>query len=175
MMKLSGNSSDKKIPLVDYVQLVVLGVILYLSKICMEALPNLHLLTPLIAVGVAVFGLRCVIAVETYALLQVFLNGFTPWTLYHLYIWIPLIFILYATRNLPKFSWQIIAMLYGFLYGTLCAPQQALLFHYNLRQTGLWILSGLPFDITHGIGNFVLFTLYYPLVRAVKLVRRSEG
>ena len=36
-----------------------------------------------------------------------------------------------------------------------------------------WIVSGLPFDAAHGVGNFVLMlVLYYPLHRALESLAR---
>jgi hypothetical protein len=55
--------------------------------------------------------------------------------------------------------------------GALCAPSQAIVYGFNFEQTLAWIAAGFYFDIIHGIGNIVMSTLIYPLI---KLLFRLE-
>ena len=42
------------------------------------------------------------------------------------------------------------------------------MYGFNLSQTVAWILSGIPFDITHGISNIFTGALVLPFSRLVK-------
>ena len=87
----------------------------------------------------------------------------------YVYIWA----VLWAlTMLLPKkmptaakaVVYPLVCALHGFAYGTLYAPAQALMFGFNFEQTLAWILSGIPFDIIHGISNFAAGLMILPLV-----------
>ena len=99
------------------------------------------------------------------------------WWYPHLYIWT----ILWAvTMLLPKklpdkkaaFIYPAVCGLHGFLYGTLWAPSQALIFGFNFKQTLAWIGSGLLFDVRHGISNICMGLLILPLS---KLLIKENG
>ena len=58
--------------------------------------------------------------------------------------------------------------IHGFLYGTLYAPAHAIMMNFNFEQTVAWILTGIKWDITHGISNTVLGTLLImPIVKVL--------
>ena len=75
-------------------------------------------------------------------------------------------------RNMnPKCAavvYTIVCSLFGFAYGTLYAPAQALLFGYDFPTTIKWILAGLPYDILHGLGNLGMGLLVLPLSLLLK-------
>ena len=62
---------------------------------------------------------------------------------------------------------------HGFLYGTLYAPVQALLFGLSFKGMIAWIVAGIPFDITHGISNFFCGILISPCVSALRLGQKA--
>ena len=62
---------------------------------------------------------------------------------------------------------------HGFLFGTLYAPAQALLFGLDLRGTVAWIVAGLPWDVLHGISNFFCGALILPLVSVLRLADKT--
>ena len=83
----------------------------------------------------------------------------------------------YSSKKMPKkvapWVYMTVCSLHGFLYGTLYAPVQALMFGYNFGQTLAWISMGLYFDAIHGVSNFVLGLMIVPLVRAIKVADRT--
>jgi energy-coupling factor transport system substrate-specific component len=151
---------------------------MFVSKIVMEALPNIHLLGTLTMTYTVVYRKKALIPLYVYVFLNGLYAGFSLWWVPYLYIWT----ILWAlTMLLPKrmptpvaaVVYPLLCALHGFAYGTLYAPAQALMFGLNLQQTLAWIAAGIPFDITHGIGNFFAGMLVLPLSRLLqRLVRR---
>ena len=67
----------------------------------------------------------------------------------------------------------IIGALHGFLYGTLYAPVQALMFGLDFKGMLAWIASGFYFDVVHCIGNFALGFLIIPLVEALRKAHKT--
>ena len=64
--------------------------------------------------------------------------------------------------------YPLVCALHGFAYGTLYAPAQAIMFRLGFDGMIAWIIAGLPFDVIHGIGNFVTGLLVFPLVKTMK-------
>ena len=158
----------------------ILGNIMFLSKLLMEFLPNIHLVGTLIVAYTLVYRVKALIPIYVYVFLTGLYGGFSLWWLPYLYIWTILWgMVMLLPRNLsPKigaFVYPIIACLHGLLYGTLYAPAQALMFDLNLEQTLIWISAGFYFDLIHGIGNLVLGFLIYPLVKLLTRLSRQIG
>ena len=55
----------------------------------------------------------------------------------------------------------------------LYAPAQAVLFGLSFEGMLAWIAAGLPFDLIHGVSNFIAGALILPIVSALKTAERS--
>jgi len=151
----------------------VLGTLMFCSKIVMEVLPNIHLLGMFIMVYTVTYRAKALIPIHVFVFLTGLYAGFSMWWIPYLYIWA----ILWAiTMLIPKsiptkvacVVYPIVCALHGLAYGTLYAPAQALMFGFNFEQTIAWIVSGLPFDALHGVGNFFAGMLIVPLSKTLK-------
>ena len=148
----------------------MLGTIMFLSKLIMEFFPNIHLVGTLVVAYTLVYRVKALIPIYIFVFLTGVYAGFNAWWLPYIYIWTILwAAIMLLPKNLsPKigaFVYPAITCLHGLLYGTLYAPVQAIMFGFGWQQTLAWIGAGLYFDLLHGIGNLVLGTLIYPLVK----------
>lgn len=165
------NEKHKK--LVDILVFTMLGVIMLLSKLLMEALPNFHLLGTLITAYTIVYRKDALKPIYIFVLLSGIVYGFGSWWLAYLYIWAILWgMVMLLPKNMkPKTAipvYMIVSGLHGILYGTLYAPAQALIFGYDFKTMIAWIIAGFSFDIMHGVGNVILGTLILPIVTALK-------
>ena len=156
----------------------ILGNIMFLSKLLMEFLPNIHLVGTLIVAYTLVYRVKALFPISVYIFLTGLYGGFSLWWVPYLYIWTILWgMVMLLPRNLnPKIGailYPIVACLHGLLYGTLYAPAQALMFDLNLEQTRIWISAGFYFDLIHGIGTLVLGFLIYPLVKHLTRLSRQ--
>lgn len=156
----------------------MLATLMFCSKILMEALPNIHLLGMLTMTYTIVLRKKALIPVYVYVLLNGLYGGFSMWWVPYLYIWT----ILWAVtmllpRNMPKkiacVVYPVVCALHGFLFGILYAPAQALMFGLNGEQLVAWLVSGISFDIIHGIGNFVAGLLILPVSEFLKKLFRK--
>ena len=146
----------------------MLGTLMFCSKIAMEALPNVHLLGMLTMVYTIVYRYRALIPVYIYVILNGAFAGFNLWWVPYLYIWTILWGItMLLPRQMPKrvaaVVYPLICGIHGFAFGALYAPAQALMFGLDVKGMLSWIVAGLPFDLIHGAGNFVVGLLILPL------------
>ena len=162
----------KKQKLANLILLVIFGVIMFISKMIMEFLPNIHLVGVLIAVFTLVYRHRALISIYVYAFLVGFIYGFSTWWYPYLYIWTVLWLLIMLIPKKAPFKLKIIlatffCAIHGLSYGTLYAPFQALAFGLSFEGMIAWIVVGFPWDIVHMCGNLALSVLISPLYRVL--------
>lgn len=153
----------------------MLGTLMFCSKIVMEPLPNIHLLGMFTMVFTITFRKKALMPIYVYALITGIYAGFSMWWIPHLYIWTVLWGItMLLPKKMPKkiacIVYPFICALHGLAFGTLFAPTQALFFGFNFKQTIAWIISGLPWDAIHAVGNLCTGLLIVPLSELLKKV-----
>ena len=152
----------------EMVVFAMLGTIMFISKIVMEPIPNVHLLGTLTMLYTIVFRQKALIPLYIYVLLNGLYAGFNMWWIPYLYIWTILWGVtMLLPKRMPRGArmvvYPILCALHGLLFGALYAPAQALMMRFSLTQTLAWIAAGLWFDIVHAIGNLCLGLLIVPL------------
>jgi energy-coupling factor transport system substrate-specific component len=158
----------------------MLAAIMFCSKLLMEALPNIHIVGMLCMLYTVIFRVKALIPIYLYVFLTGLYAGFDIWWIPYLYIWAILwAFTMLLPKNMPRAAaivvYSVVCGLHGFLYGTLYAPAQALLFGLNFEQMLAWIAVGFPFDVIHCISNLCTGLLIYPLSELLKkLMARSR-
>lgn len=164
----------------ELVLFAMLGMIMFVSKIVMEFLPNIHLLGALTMVYTLSFRTKALIPIYLYVFVNGLYGGFAVWWVPYLYVWA----VLWAvTMLLPKrmpawlaaVVYPLVCGLHGLAFGVLCAPSQALLFHLDWDMTVAWVVAGLPFDLIHCVGNLFAGLLILPLCRLLEHLNRSVG
>ena len=163
----------------ELVLLPMLGVLMFVSKLLMEFLPNIHLLGMFIMVFTLVFRYKALVPIYIYVFLLLVYSGFAPWWVPNLYIWTVLwgVTMLLPRRMPPRWQmvvYPLVCALHGFGYGTLYAPAQALLFGLDYNGMIAWIIAGLPFDIVHGTSNFFCGMLILPLVKTLQTAEKAS-
>ena len=156
----------------------MLGSAMYVSKMVMEFAPNIHLLGVFTIAFTVVYRKKALYPIYIYVLLLGLFNGFATWWIPHSYVWTILwAVVMFLPTKLPKkaepFIYMFICSMHGFLYGVLYAPSQALLYGLNFKGTIAWIVAGFPFDVVHGISNFICGILIVPIISTLKLAERG--
>ena len=165
--------SEKYKKLVDLLVFTMLGVIMLISKLLMEALPNFHLIGTLITAYTIVYRKDALKPIYIFVMLFGLVYSFGIWWIPYLYIWTILwAMIMLLPKNMkPQVAvpvYMLVSGLHGLLYGTLYAPAQALLYGYDFKTMVAWIIAGLPFDAMHCVGNVVLGLLIIPIATALR-------
>lgn len=158
----------------------MLGAVMYASKTVMELMPNIHLLGVFTVAFTVVYRKKALYPIYTYVILSGIFCGFATWWIPHLYVWTLLWgAVMLLPRKLPKKALPIVYMAvcaaHGFLFGTLYAPVQAILYGLNFQGMLAWIIAGLPWDCMHGISNFFCGILIMPIISALRLAERIAG
>lgn len=177
---LSTNTAPRRLSVREMCVFAMLATIMFVSKIIMEALPNIHLLGMLTMVYTVVFRKKALIPIYVYVLINGIYAGFATWWVPYLYVWTVLWGItMLLPKSMPRSAARIVypavCGLYGLAFGTVYAPGQALLYGFGLRQTLAWIAAGLPYDLLHCFGNLAAGFLVLPLSELLrKLMTRSD-
>lgn len=151
----------------------MLGAMMYASKLIMELLPNVHLLGVFTIAITVVYRKKALYPIYLYVFLNGLFAGFATWWIPYLYIWTVLWgATMLLPKNMPKKVQPIVYMClcaaHGFLYGTLYAPTQAILFGLDFKGMIAWIIAGLPWDMVHGISNFFCGILIVPIITVLR-------
>ena len=158
----------------------MLGALMYASKMLMEVLPNIHLLGTFTIAFTVVYRKKALYPIYIYVLLNGVFSGFATWWIPYLYLWTILwAVIMILPRKMPKTVRPVVYMTvnacHGFLYGILYAPVQALIYSLSFQGMLAWIAAGFPFDVIHGISNFVCGMLIVPIVHILQRLENSAN
>ncbi len=168
-----------KLTLKESVIFGMLGAVMYASKILLDILPNIHLIGTFIVAMTVVYRKKALYPIYIFVFLTGLLGGFSMWWIPYLYIWT----ILWgATMLLPKnlpikatpIIYATLCSLHGFLYGVIYAPAQAIMFGLDFKGMVAWIVAGLPYDLIHGVSNFISgLLLIVPIISILKVAEKA--
>ena len=151
----------------------ILGAVTFAAKYVMSALPNIEPVSLMVMLFAVTFGWKALYPMYPYVVMEILFFGINLWNINYLYIWLILAVLAIMFKNMEHpLCWAMLSGVYGLLFGALCAPVDIAIggFSYAVAK---WV-SGIPFDIAHCIGNFVIAMLMFKPMR--KLFRRlSEG
>lgn len=155
----------------------MLGGIMYASKLIMELIPNVHLLGVLTIAYTVVYRKKALYPIYTYVILNGIFSGFAAWWVPYLYLWALLWgVVMLLPKNMPKKVQPVVYMtvcaVHGFLFGTLYAPAQAILYGLSFKGMIAWIIAGLPWDAIHGVSNFFCGILIMPVITVLRYAER---
>lgn len=168
-----------KLTIREIVIFAMLGALMYSSKVIMEFAPNIHLLGVFTIAFTVVYRKKALYPIYIYVLLNGVFSGFATWWLPYLYIWAVLWgIVMLLPKKMPKkiqpFVYMVVCALHGFLFGTLYAPAQAVLYGLSFEGTIAWIIAGLPWDFLHGVSNFFCGFLIMPIVYVLRMMEKSQ-
>ena len=164
----------------EIVVFAMLGAVMYVSKLVMEVVPNVHLLGVLTVAYTVVYRWKALYPIYIYVLLNGVFYGFAAWWIPYLYVWAILwgVVMLLPERMPGKIRpliYMSVCAAHGFLFGPLYAPVPAILYGLSLKGTVAWILAGLPWDVVHGISNFFCGILILPVISVLRLAEKNAG
>lgn len=142
----------------------VLGALTFAAKYVMSGLPNIEPVSLMVMLFAVVFGRKCLYPIYLYVLMEILFFGINLWNLNYLYIWLILAAAAYLLRKMVQpLGWAILSGTYGLLFGALCGIVDVFIGGFSYAAAK-WV-SGIPFDIAHCIGNFVIALLLFKPMR----------
>lgn len=173
----------------DITVIGMLSAVIFALQYVLQGIPNIELVSLLILVYTCLLKNKALYIIIVFVLLEGFAFGFGIWFIGYLYVW----FILYLLGRLllrngnpldqPSVAWALVSGGFGLCFGAFFA---LITFFMGLRngglQTGLnsafayWV-SGITFDLFHGISNFfIALLLFKPVCRIFcKLLKIYEN
>ncbi len=147
----------------------MLGGLTFAAKVAMAGLPNIEPVSLFVMVFAVVFGKKCLFPIYTYVAMEIMIYGLGIWNVYYLYIWLILALVAFWLRKQTHpVIWAVLSGGFGLLFGFLCTPVN--LIYGGVGYALAWWSSGILFDVTHCMGNFVLALLLFVPLR--KLLTR---
>ena len=153
----------------------ILGSFTFALKLGMMALPNIEPVSLLIMVFAVVFGLKALYPVYIYVVLEILYFGLGTWNVCYLYVWPILTVVAWLLRRMQgSFSWAVLSGVFGLMFGALCGIVDV--FIGGLAYAVTKWAAGIPFDIAHCMGNFLMaLVLFEPLRKLVEKLYARMG
>ena len=153
----------RRVSLAELTLFGMLGTATFGMKVVMAGLPNIEPVSLMVMLFAVTFGARALYPIYVYVALEYLLYGFNYWSIYYLYIWTVLAIAAWLLRKMEhRLGWALLSGGFGLLFGALCAPVDALIGGFAYAA-GRWA-SGIPYDLLHCAGNFVIaLLLFVPL------------
>lgn len=154
----------------------LLSALLFISQVSLSWLPNVELISILLILYTLVFRKHVWLILYVFVMLEGLLYGFGLWWFSYLYIWAILpamIFILFKNRIPGFFEISLLSGIFGMLFGLFCSITYLITGGFGAALT--WWAAGIPFDITHGISNFLLsMILFKPLYHLLNRLKQTQ-
>ncbi len=146
----------------------LLGTLLMAAQLALAVLPNIELVSFLIILYALVYQKRVFTIIYVFVFLEGALFGFGLWWVNYLYVWSVLAFVVLLLRkNQSVLVWAVVAGAFGMSFGALCALPY-LIAGGPGAAFSYWV-AGIPFDLLHAAGNFVLtLALFRPMHRLLE-------
>lgn len=156
-------SKKNGLPLGEVVLFGMLGALMFALQVAMAPLPNIEPVSLLVMLFAAVFGWKSLYAVYVFVIMEILFHGLGLWNINYLYIWTVLTVAAVMLRRMQSpLGWAILSGVFGMCFGALCGIVDVFIggFSYAVAK---WI-SGIPFDLLHCGGNFVIaLVMWKPL------------
>ena len=153
----------------------ILGALTFALKFAMAGLPNIEPVSLLMMVFGAVFGLKALYPCYVYVAMEILTFGIGTWNINYLYVWAIIVVAAWLMRKVEQpLAWALLGGVFGLLFGAFCAPVDVAMGGWSFALSK-WI-SGIPFDLLHCGGNFVIaLVLFVPMRRLLeKLYKRIK-
>ena len=157
---------NQKLTIRQIALFAMLGALTFGLKVAMSYLPNIEPVSLCVMLYAVVFGKKCVYPIYLYVVMEILIYGLGTWNINYLYIWAILAMAAYLMRDMKHpLAWALVSGVFGLCFGLLCAPVD-----FFLGDIGFVIskwISGIPFDIMHCAGNFVIALLLFVPLRTL--------
>ena len=164
--------------------IALIGAMVAVIVVCKEALsfvPNVELVSFWIIMFTLFFGWRILFVVLVFILIEGCIYGMGLWWVMYLYVWPLLALLAYLNRKQTSvWFWSVLSGAFGLFFGLMCAIPY---FVIGITDKGIrgglyagftWWVAGIPWDVGHCIGNFVIMLiLYHPVRRVMNRIQKQ--
>ena len=167
-MNASNKKKKKLLTVRDITLIGMMVAVIEACKMAMTFLPNIELTSFWVIVFTLFFGWKMVFVIPVFILIEATIYPFGLWLIMYFYAWPLLALIVWIFRKKDSvWFWSILSAMFGLSFGLLCAIP----YIFIQGSTGglafafSWWIAGIPWDLVHGVSNFVLMLILYRPVR----------
>ena len=171
-----------KIAITDITLIGMMVAVIEVCKVAFMALPNIELTTFWLILFTLYFGKKILFVVPVFILIEGCVFGFGLWWVMYLYTWPLLVLLTWIFRKQESvLFFSVLAALFGFFFGFLCAIPYVVIgaadggLRSGLYAGFTWWVAGIPWDMIHGVSNFVIMlVLYKPVGILMRKLKRAQ-
>lgn len=163
----------RKITVKDIALVGMMVAVIEVCKMALSFLPNVELTTFWLILFTLYFGWKIVLVVPVFILIEGSIYGFGLWWVMYLYIWPLLVLVTWLFRRQKSvWFWCVVSGTFGLLFGLFCTVPYVVIgaadgIRHGLYAGFTWWVAGIPWDIVHCAGNFMLMMVLYQPVCTV--------
>ena len=161
--------------IVEMILFGMLAALTFALQVVMSPLPNIEPVSLLVMLFAVTFGWKALYPVYIFVVMEILYYGFNLWNIYYLYVWAILaLATLLLRKNQSVLVFAVLAAVFGLLFGALCAIVDVFIGGVG-SAAAKWV-SGIPFDVTHCVGNFAIALVAFNPLRKLmqKLYARMQ-
>ncbi len=174
------NNNKFVLTIKDITLIGLMVAVIEVCKVTMAHIPNVELTTFWVIMFSLYLGKRIYYAIPVFILIEGMMYGFGLWWIMYLYLWPSLAILTRLFRKSDSvLTFSIFSGMYGLLFGLFGAIPYIFVgasdggLMNGFRVAAAWWVAGIPWDLVHGIANFVLMlVLYHPISLVMKQTRR---
>ena len=163
----------KKLGAGDVALIGMMAAFLEACKAALAFLPNIELVSFWIILFTIFFRWRIWFVIPVFLLVEGCIYGMGLWWIQYLYVWPLLAGVSFIFRK-EESVWflSVLSSGFGVLFGMVCAVTDGGRgavdggLRAGLYAGFAWWVAGIPFDLVHGVGNFVVMAVLYKPVRS---------
>lgn len=159
-----------KINVKELILFGVLGGLISVSQIALSFIPNVETVSLFIILFSLIYKKKAMYIVFVFVIVMGLIYGFGVWWFGYIILWPFLCVMTYKLENVISGKYLILSLYsgtFGLLFGFFYAIPYGIFGGIN-AGIAYWV-SGIPFDIIHGIGNyFIMLFLGEKIFRVVK-------
>lgn len=163
-----------KLTIKDIALIGMMVAVIEVCKVTLSFLPNVELTTFWLILFTLYFGWKIVFVVPVFILIEGFMYGIHLWWIMYLYAWPLLVLIVWIMRKHDDvWLWSFVSAGFGLSFGLLCSFPYVVIgaadggILNGLYAGFIWWVAGIPWDLVHGVANFVLMLVLYRPVRFI--------
>ena len=155
--------SNSRLTIKDITIMALMVAIIEVCKFALAHIPNVELTSFWIIMFTLYFGKRIFYIIPVFILIEGTVYGIHLWWIMYLYTWPLLASVTLLLRKMKgAWEWSMVSGLFGLSFGALCAIPY--IFTSGIYGAFAYWVAGIPYDLIHGVGNFVIMlVLYKPL------------
>lgn len=168
-----------KLTIKDITLIGMMVAIIEVCKVVLAGIPNIELTSFWIIMFTLFLGKRICYVIPVFILIEGAMYGVQLWWVMYLYAWPILALATWLLRKRDSiFTYAMLSAIFGLFFGFLCALPYVVIGAVDggivngLYAGFTWWVAGIPWDIVHCVGNFVIMLVLYTPVKVIMLKTR---